>query len=180
MNQLVVPAGTPVHFSLTSASVWNSFFVPQLGSMIYTMKGMTTQLNLLADREGTFHGLSTHFSGDGFSDMRFDVRSVSTPTFDAWVRTAQGNGAALDGAAYAELAKQSTQMYPEPTAPSTPDLFERIVTRSSRRDRARSGEVPPMSCPREALTMLGKLTLAAIPLDQPIPLVASGIVGCSS
>ena len=36
INQLVVPAGAPVHFSITSASVLNAFFIPQLGSMIYT------------------------------------------------------------------------------------------------------------------------------------------------
>ena len=30
VNQLVVPAGTPVNFRLTSATVWNSFFVPQI------------------------------------------------------------------------------------------------------------------------------------------------------
>src|SRR3984893_14428276 len=46
VNRLVVPAAVPIHFSLTSASVMNAFFVPQLGSMIYTMNGMTTQLNL--------------------------------------------------------------------------------------------------------------------------------------
>ncbi len=56
VNQLVVPAGVPVHFSLTSASVMNAFFIPQLGSMIYTMNGMTTQLNLQADAPGTFRG----------------------------------------------------------------------------------------------------------------------------
>ena len=53
VNQLVVPAGVPVHFSLTSASVMNAFFIPQLGSMIYTMNGMTTQLNLQADAPGS-------------------------------------------------------------------------------------------------------------------------------
>src|SRR5438045_1990670 len=42
VNQLVVPAGTPVNFRLTSATVMNSFFVAQLGSQIYTMGGMTT------------------------------------------------------------------------------------------------------------------------------------------
>ena len=71
VNQLVVPAGTPIHFSLTSASVMNAFFVPQLGSMIYTMNGMTTQLYLQADAPGTFLGLSSHFSGDGFSGHAF-------------------------------------------------------------------------------------------------------------
>ncbi len=52
VNALVVPAGTPVHFTLTSASVMSAFFVPQLGSMIYTMNGMTDQLSLIADRPG--------------------------------------------------------------------------------------------------------------------------------
>src|SRR6202161_1452373 len=61
VNQLVIPAGVPIHFSLTSASVMNAFFIPQLGSMIYTMNGMTTQLNLRADSAGVFHGLSSHF-----------------------------------------------------------------------------------------------------------------------
>src|SRR6202044_2185037 len=53
VNELVIPVNTPIHFKLTSGSVMNSFFVPQLGSQIYTMAGMTTQLNLLASHEGT-------------------------------------------------------------------------------------------------------------------------------
>ena len=56
VNQLVVPAGTPVNFRLTSATVWNAFFVPQMGSMIYTMPRMTTRLNLQADRQGILRG----------------------------------------------------------------------------------------------------------------------------
>ncbi len=108
MNQLVVPAGVPLRFSLTSASVWNVFFVPQLGSMIYTMNGMRTQLNLQADEPGTFHGLSAHFSGDGFSDMHFPVRAVRADEFAAWVKATRGVGPTLDGAAYTALARQST------------------------------------------------------------------------
>src|SRR6267143_4260171 len=85
VNQLVVPAGVPLHFSLTSASVMNAFFIPQLGSMIYTMNGMTTQLNLQADAPGTFRGLSSHFSGDGFSDMQFEVLALPAERFAAWI-----------------------------------------------------------------------------------------------
>ena len=59
----------------------NSFFVPQLGSQIYTMAGMTTRLNLQADRPGTYPGLSAQFSGDGFSDMRFEVVAVPPADF---------------------------------------------------------------------------------------------------
>ena len=76
VNQLVIPAGTPVEFRLTSATVMNSFFVPQLGSQIYAMGGMTTHLSLLADEPGEYPGFSANFSGDGFSEMRFVVKSV--------------------------------------------------------------------------------------------------------
>src|SRR5271163_4430441 len=43
VNHLIVPVGTPISFELTSSTVMNSFFVPQLGSQIYTMSGMVTR-----------------------------------------------------------------------------------------------------------------------------------------
>ncbi|MBV9077357.1 MAG: ubiquinol oxidase subunit II, partial [Methylobacteriaceae bacterium] len=89
VNELVIPAGTPVSFSLTSSSVMNTFFVPQLGSMIYTMNGMATRLHLQADRAGTYYGRSGHFSGDGFPDMQFAVKAVSQPAFEQWVAQAK-------------------------------------------------------------------------------------------
>src|SRR5215472_12707950 len=85
VNQLVIPAGTPVNFRLTSATVMNSFFIPQLGSQIYAMGGMTTHLNLLADAPGEYPGFSAMFSGDGFSDMSFIAKAVPAGDFDAWV-----------------------------------------------------------------------------------------------
>jgi cytochrome o ubiquinol oxidase subunit 2 len=128
VNQLVVPAGVPLHFSLTSASVMNAFFIPQLGSMIYTMNGMTTQLNLRADAPGTFHGLSSHFSGDGFSDMHFDVRAVSPDEFDSWIQGAREAGPTLDPASYAALARQSMNTSPFTFRAADPALFQQIVT----------------------------------------------------
>src|SRR5437588_10511285 len=98
VNELVVPAGIPVHFSLTSASVMNMFFVPQLGSMIATMNGMVTQLHLAADKPGEFYGQSAQFSGDGFSDMNFVVRAVPQDAFAQWVATAKQSGPTLDRA----------------------------------------------------------------------------------
>ena len=127
VNQLVVPAGVPLRFSLTSASVWNVFFVPQLGSMIYTMNGMRTQMNLQADEPGTFRGLSAHFSGDGFSDMHFAVRAVGADEFAAWVKATRGAGPTLDGAAYTALARQSTNLPPSTFGAVTPELFAQVV-----------------------------------------------------
>ena len=128
VNQLVVPAGTPIHFSLTSASVMNAFFIPSLGSMIYTMNGMTTQLNLQADAPGTFHGLSSHYSGDGFSDMHFNVRAVPSDQFDIWVNTMRGIGNVLDRGSYVELAKQTINVSPFTYRDVDPALFQQIVT----------------------------------------------------
>ena len=126
VNRLVVPAGTPIRFRLTSASVMNSFFVPQLGSQIYTMPGMTTRLNLQADQPGVYKGFSAQFSGDGFSDMRFDVAVVPADQFAAWVETAKTQEQTLDSAAYAELARPSKALPPTTYASVTPGLFETI------------------------------------------------------
>jgi cytochrome o ubiquinol oxidase subunit 2 len=128
VNQLVVPAGTPVHFSLTSSSVMNAFFVPQLGSMIYTMSGMTTQLNLRADEPGTFRGLSSHYSGDGFSDMHFDVQAVPAERFAAWIDATRGTGPSLDANSYAALARQSVNTAPFTFRTADAGLFKKIVT----------------------------------------------------
>jgi cytochrome o ubiquinol oxidase subunit II len=128
VNQLVVPVGVPLHFSLTSASVMNAFFIPQLGSMIYTMNGMRTQLNLRADEPGTFHGLSSHFSGDGFSDMHFDVQAVPTDRFATWIDAARNAGPTLDANSYAALTSQSVATSPYTFRSVDPELFKNIVT----------------------------------------------------
>src|SRR6202045_3174390 len=127
VNQLVIPAGTPVHFRLTSATVMNSFFIPQLGSQIYTMGGMTTHLNLLADEPGEYPGFSANFSGDGFAEMQFIAKAVPAGDFNAWVTQVRGTGSALDDAGYAALAKPSKAVPPTTYRSVEPNLFERII-----------------------------------------------------
>lgn len=128
INALTIPAGVPVHFSLTSASVMNAFFIPQLGSMIYTMNGMSTQLNLQADKPGTYHGLSSHFSGDGFADMNFEVHAVTAADFAKWAQGAAKSDRTLDAAAYAELTKQNSNVMPATFRLADSDLYQAIVT----------------------------------------------------
>ena len=127
VNELVVPAGTPVSFRLTSATVWNSFFVPQFGTMIYTMPRMTTRLNLQADRPGTYDGLSSHFSGDGFPGMTFKAYVVAPEQFAAWAQGARGSQLKLDGPAYAELTKPTSYVKPVTYGAVAPGLFDAIV-----------------------------------------------------
>src|SRR5215471_1829995 len=127
VNQLVIPAGTPVEFRLTSATVMNSFFIPQLGSQIYAMGGMITHLSLLADKPGEFPGFSANFSGDGFSWMQFVVKSVRVADFNPWLSQVRSTGSALDEAGYAELAKPSKAVSPTTYRSVESKLFERIM-----------------------------------------------------
>jgi len=129
VNELVIPVDTPIRFRLTSSSVMNSFFVPQLGSQIYTMAGMTTRLNLMASHPGTFTGLSAQFSGDGFSDMRFDVRAVPPGEYKAWLISTRSRSESLDEARYARLASPSRADKPAAFGHVSQDLFESIVHR---------------------------------------------------
>ena len=138
VNQLVVPAGTPVSFRLTSATVWNSFFVPQMGSMIYTMPRMTTRLNLQADKPGVYNGLSSHFSGDGFPGMQFQVQALPADQFAMWAQGAHGSALKLDGAGYAQLSKPSSYVKPVTYGAVAPGLFDAIVA-----NRAPPNPVPP-------------------------------------
>jgi cytochrome o ubiquinol oxidase subunit 2 len=128
VNRLVVPQGTPVRYRLTSATVWNVFFVPQFGTMIYTMPRMTTRLHLQADRPGVYDGLSAHFSGDGFPGMQFKAHVLPPDQFAMWAQGARGQGAALDGRAYAELAKPTSYVKPITYGSVAPGLFDAIVT----------------------------------------------------
>jgi cytochrome o ubiquinol oxidase subunit 2 len=104
----------------------NSFFVPQLGSQIYTMPGMTTRLNLQADRAGSYSGLSAQFSGGGFSDMRFELLAVPADQFETWAKTVKSRGSALNAAAFATLVRPSKADRPETYAYVAPDLFEAV------------------------------------------------------
>ncbi len=127
VNRLVIPVGTPIDFRLTAESIMNSFFIPQLGSQIYTMAGMQTQLHLIADKTGTYVGESSAFSGPGFSDMHFDAVAVSSDGFRAWVAAARSSSGNLDRSTYAHLAAPSYKNRPAVYAHVAPDLFEGVV-----------------------------------------------------
>jgi cytochrome o ubiquinol oxidase subunit II len=127
VNQLTIPVGTPVSFELTSSGVMNSFFVPQLGSQIYTMAGMVSHLHLQADDPGTYRGMSAQFSGDGFSDMHFNVDAVPAEKFAQWVDLVRRDGPELNAKTYADLAKPSEAVTPFTYRTVATDLFDSIL-----------------------------------------------------
>jgi len=136
VNYLAIPVGTPVSFELTSSGVMNSFFVPQLGSQIYTMAGMVTRLHLQADHAGTYRGMSAQYSGEGFADMHFNVDAVAPDKFSEWVNTARNVGVELDGTAYTELAKPSAKVPAFTYRAVAPGLFNTIMVSEMQSDDA--------------------------------------------
>jgi cytochrome o ubiquinol oxidase subunit 2 len=125
-----------VSFKLTSASV-EQLLHPKGNVKVYTC-GMTTRLSLQADRQGNYDGLSSHFSGDGFSGMRFTVHALPPQEFAAWAQGARGKRPTLDGNSYVELAKPSSYVKPIIYGGVAPDLFEAIAT-----NRAPAPSAPP-------------------------------------
>jgi cytochrome o ubiquinol oxidase subunit II len=111
VNELAFPVDTPVRFRLTSSSVMDSFFIPELGSQIYTMPGMESKLSLLASDPGTYTGISANYSGDGFSDMTFATRVMTRGDFDKWVEAVRSAGRDLTMAAYRQLALPSEHVH---------------------------------------------------------------------
>jgi cytochrome o ubiquinol oxidase subunit 2 len=127
VNRLVIPAGVPLHLELTSATVWNVFWVPQLGSMLYSMNGMLTTLYLEASRPGVYYGESAMISGDGFSGMHFDTDAVPAQQFSSWVDSTRSAGPVLDAGSYRGLLEPSQSVKPYTYRSVQPDFFSRVV-----------------------------------------------------
>lgn len=110
LNHLVIPAGTPISFDITADSLMNSFFIPRLGSQVYAMPGMQTELHLIADSAGTYRGMSAAYSGAGFSDMHFSVDAMLPADFGRWLDDAKQHPQTLDLSTYQSLALPSTKL----------------------------------------------------------------------
>lgn len=127
VNQLAMPVGTPVNFHITSDAVMNSFFIPRLGSQVYSMAGMVTQLHLIADHPGNFLGESANYSGAGFSDMQFRTLAMPADQFKDWVQKVRDAKDELDRTAYDHLVVQSIDNPVQYFSKVDPALFKRIV-----------------------------------------------------
>ncbi|HEV7449232.1 MAG TPA: ubiquinol oxidase subunit II [Candidatus Paceibacterota bacterium] len=129
INYLALPVGKSVKFELTADAPMNSFWIPQLGGQIYAMTGMTTNLNLVADHEGSYEGSSANYSGEGFGQMKFNVIAMKQDTFDAWVLATKHDAAQslLGFNLYKQLARPSVISIPPSYGAVEPGLFGRIV-----------------------------------------------------
>lgn len=107
VNEVAAVVDRPIEFQLTSTTVMNSFYVPALAGMIYTMSGMQTELNAVINEPGVYKGFSANYSGEGFSQMRFKFHGMEQGDFDAWVEKVRGSAIELDGDTIATLNQPS-------------------------------------------------------------------------
>ena len=107
VNELAVPVNRPLALKITSSSVMNSFYVPEMAGMIYAMPGMETRLHGVLNKAGESEGFSSNYSGAGFSGMKFKVRAVDDTQFKRWVAMARAGEQSLTRDSYLQLAKPS-------------------------------------------------------------------------
>ncbi|AKE11791.1 Ubiquinol oxidase subunit 2 precursor [Serratia liquefaciens] len=129
VNELAFPKDVPVEFKITSNSVMNSFFIPQLGGQIYAMAGMQTKLHLIGNEAGKYDGISSSFSGRGFSGMKFTA--IVTPTegdFDQWVAKVKASSNNLNATSdFNKLAEPSENNPVEYFSSVKPNLFKETI-----------------------------------------------------
>jgi cytochrome o ubiquinol oxidase subunit 2 len=113
VNEVTVPVGTPVDFEITSDTVMTSFWAPALGGQMYAMPGMSTHLNLEADKMGGYNGVAANISGKGFADMKFKVYAMAPTGYQGWIDMMQTRQNTLDTAQYAKLAKPGVMQTPQ-------------------------------------------------------------------
>ncbi len=129
VNELAAPVDRPIQFQLTSSTVMNTFYVPALAGMIYTMPGMQTQLHAVINQPGEYQGLSAHYSGAGFSSMRFKFHGLSDADFTRWVEDNRAKGEPLNRAAYLQLEQPSEREPVRRFAKVEDGLFGAILNR---------------------------------------------------
>jgi cytochrome o ubiquinol oxidase subunit 2 len=127
VNELEIPIGTQIAFNITSDSVMNVFFIPRLGTQIYAMAGMQSQLHLLAKNVGNFTGISANFSGPGFPDMAFTTHAVPVAEFRAWVARVQASPTSLNLVEFQKLRRPTQRNKVAYFSSVDPALFSKVL-----------------------------------------------------
>jgi len=102
-NEIRLPVGERIEFSLASADMIHSFWIPALGGKMDLIPGRVNRLSLLATRAGTYRGQCAEFCGLSHALMAFPAIAMEKEEFDAWLDAraapSAGVGAAANGRA---------------------------------------------------------------------------------
>lgn len=93
--EIVLPVGEPLTFTLDSADVVHSFWVPRFLIKRDMVPGQQNTLSLTISDPGVYRGVCTEFCGLLHSKMNFVLRAVPPAQFEDWLeekRTIDGDG----------------------------------------------------------------------------------------
>lgn len=95
-NALVVPVKTRVRLLVTGGDVIHSFAVPAFGVKMDGVPGRINETWFEVTETGTYYGQCSEICGTGHSFMPIEVRVVTRPEFENWVKQAREDFARLD------------------------------------------------------------------------------------
>jgi len=84
-NEIHIPAGTPVLLRVRSADVIHSFWVPRLNRKIDVVPGKVNEIELRADKPGSYRGQCAEFCGLQHANMAFLVYAERPDAFRRWL-----------------------------------------------------------------------------------------------
>ena len=141
VNELAAPVDRPIEFRITSSTVMNAFYVPELAGMVYAMPGMETQLHAVINKVGNYEGMSANYSGAGFSDMKFRFLGMTDSDFAQWVDDNKASGQTLDKLAYLKLEAPSQREPVRHFASVERDLYTAVLNRCAEGDKMCAGQM---------------------------------------
>jgi cytochrome c oxidase subunit 2 len=120
-NQLYLPLGKGVKFSVQSKDVLHDFWVPAFRQKIDAVPGITTSFRITTRKAGVFPVICAELCGLGHSVMRQSAHVVAPAEFDKWLadKRAQGQsgggggGGGAGGAPAADGKKLFTSVEPK-------------------------------------------------------------------
>lgn len=127
VNELPLPVDHPVHFTLAADAPMSAFWIPTLGSQIYSMNGMSSELNLIANKTGEFTGYNTNINGPGYAKMTFNTRVTSAEDFAKWREETAALPDSLSFANYEKLAEPGVVEEPKFYRLADPNLYDKII-----------------------------------------------------
>lgn len=129
INELPLPVEHPVHFMLAADAPMSAFWIPSLGSQIYSMNGMSSELNLIANKTGTFTGYNTNINGEGYAKMTFNTHVMTSADFTKRTTQIAASNQTLSLANYEELAKPGLVDTPQLYRLGDAELYDKIINK---------------------------------------------------
>ncbi len=106
-NEIRIPVGAEVEFTLNSADVIHSFWIPSLGGKVDMTPGRTTTLRVKAERTGVFRGQCAEYCGGPHAFMALSVIAMPQEEFAEWLK--QESASATEPAA--ETARRGQALF---------------------------------------------------------------------